>query len=127
MIARDSAVIAMTPTADHTDYEAYFVKDSSGNAALVTAADDDVIGVILHGEDTDGLDSILLLAGGEKCPYVKLSGTVSKFGLLQLAADATVTADAGSGARILVGRALAAGVADEKIPMLPFTPVKYTA
>jgi len=116
----------MTPTADHSDYEGYFVKNSSGSAALCDSASDDPLGVILDGEDTDGQDSIGLLGGMRKTAHVKLAGTVSQFGLIQLTSAGKAEADAGTGARVIVGRVLEAGVADEKVEAILFTPVAYT-
>lgn len=130
MIARDSQIIALTPTADHTDLEGYVVKNSSGSAALVSGATDTPLGVILSGATTSGKDSVAL-AGFHGTVKVKLTsspGTVNAFTLLQIHTDGCFKADAGSGARVLTAVALESGSANELIEArLIARPVHITA
>ena len=126
MIARESQLLSLTPTADHSGLEGYAVKNSSGNAALIVSATATVpIGVITEGNATTGKDSIAL-PGFNGTVKVKLSsspGTVNAFTVLQIAADATAHADAGTGARILFAVALEAGAADELIEARLINPI----
>jgi hypothetical protein len=100
MQIKNTAILALTPTTDHSLLEGYFVENSAGSAAIVNAATDIPLGVSLDGEETTGKDSVAI-AGG--C-YVKTSGVIAFGALLQLAADGTVITDAGAGARVIVGR-----------------------
>jgi len=115
MQIKTNAILALTPTADHSDKEGYFVKNSSGSAALVTATTDVPIGVIVDGEDTAGKDSVAICGGFAGTVYVKLSGTVAQFANLQLAADGSCITDAGTGARTIVGRTMQAGVSGDLV------------
>lgn len=109
MQIKNNAIIALTPTADHSDKEGYFVENSSGSAAIVNATTDIPLGVILDGEDTSGKSSIALAGGFSGTCYVKTSGAIAFGALLQLANDGTVITDAGTGARVIVGRKVDAG------------------
>ncbi len=115
MIVKTNGIISLEPTADHTTLEGYFVENSSGKAAIVNAATDIPIGPILDGEDTAGRDTVAIAGAFAGTCLVKLSGTVAQFALLQLAADGTCVTDAGTGARVIVGRALQAGVSGSLI------------
>jgi len=120
MEARDRAIIAMTPTADHSDYRGYAVVASAGSAALVTTpATDDVLGVILDGEATTGQDSIAVCGGNAGPVKVKLSaspGTVVAGTRLVLDGTTLGAAKAtAGGARVEFARALESGSANELI------------
>lgn len=100
--------LSLTPTADHSEKLGYFVKASSGNAALVSATTDTVLGVIVDGATTSNKDTVQLL-GDPTEVLVRLGstpGTIAKGSYLQLESDGTVILDAGSGARQIVARAL---------------------
>lgn len=131
MEAMDKAIVAMTPTADHSAKRGYFVTAANGQAALVTTpATDDPYGVILDGENTTGKDSIAICGGNAGPVKVKLSanpGTVAAGTRLQLDATTvgTVCADAGTGARVICARALESGAADELIRAILLSPVIY--
>lgn len=133
MEAMDKAIVAMTPTADHSEKRGFFVTAAAGLAALVTTpATDDPYGVILDGEDTDGKDSVALCGGNAGPVKVKLSaspGTVVAGTRLQLDATtiATACADAGTGARVVCARALETGAANELIKAILLDPVIYAA
>lgn len=115
-LVRTNGIIPMTPAADQTGKEGYFVEVSSGEAAVVNAATDVPLGVILYGEDTDGQSAIGIPGALAGTVRVKLGGAVTAIGTkLQLEADGTVIADAGSGARVLVAKALETGAEDELI------------
>lgn len=117
MIARDSQLLALTPTADHTGKEGYAVKNSSGSAALVSGATDTPIGVITDGSTTAGKDSVALpgYSGTVKVKLNGTPGTVNAFTYLTIAADGTFKADAGTGSRVRFAQALESGSADELI------------
>ncbi len=124
-IAKETAILAMTPGADHSQKEGYFVKLSSGNPIVCTAATDVPFGIIIEGENTSGQDSIGVLGGNLPIVHVKTSGNVSKGNYLQLAADGSVVADVGSGARVIVGRAIEDGVSGELVQAIVFNPIVY--
>jgi hypothetical protein len=115
-------VVSMTPTADHSAKRGYFVVNSSGSAALSSAATDIPVGVIIDGEATTGKSSVALSDAAGPARKVKLSGTVAAFAYLQLHTDGSVITDAGTGSRVIVGRALEAGVSGDLIDAVLITP-----
>lgn len=125
MIARTNAVVALTPAADHTGKEGYFVELTAGEASIVNSAADVPFGVITEGYNPDkGNDSIAVSAGGfAGTVKVKLSGAVTKGDFLTVAADGTVVTDDGAGARVQVAQALEDGAADELIEAVIFKPI----
>lgn len=127
-IARENAIIALTPTADHTGKEGYLVDvDATEKAALIDATTDLPFGVILEGATTAGKSAIAVGVGGFKGTVrVKLGatpGTVKVGVLLQTNNDGTVRADAGTGSRVLAGQALESGAAGELIEAVLFKPI----
>ncbi len=124
---KDLAIIAMTPTADHSTNKGYLVKNSSGSAALNDSATAAALGVILDGEPTTGKDSIALLGGNLGTVKLKAGGTITAFSLLAQKNDGTVIVDAGTGARVVMGRALEAAVSTEIFEAMVFFPVVYAA
>ena len=128
-LALEVGIIALTPTADQTHYRGYFVEASSGSAAICNAATDLPIGVIVDGQPTTGQSSIAVAPG--LIVKVKVTGTgpgtIANGTLLTLKADGTVQADAGSGARVQVARALEAGAANELITACLLQPVALAA
>lgn len=129
-LALDSGVIALTPTADHTSSRGYFVEASSGSAAIVNAATDLPLGVIVDGQPTTGKSSIALSGSGHVAK-VKVTGTspgtIALGTYLTVKNDGTVQADAGSGARVQVARALESGAANELIDALLINPVSIAS
>lgn len=127
-LRRESSIIPLTAAADQTDKEGFFVEVSSGNASICNAATDVPLGVIVQGAGSGELSSIAVPGGLPGTVAVKLAGTISAIGtLLQLTATGEVIADAGTGARVLVARALETGVDDEKIEAVLFNPVVYAS
>lgn len=115
---RTEGIIPLTPTADHTGKEGYFVENSSGSAAICNAATDIPLGVITEGQPTTGKSSIALPCVGRTVKVKVTSdtpGTIALGTYLTVKADGTVQADAGSGSRVRVARALEAGAAGELI------------
>ncbi len=126
-IRKTDQIIPLTPTADHSALDGYFVKNSSGSAALIAAATDIPVGVIVNGEDTDGKDSVALpgFAGLVDVKLAATPGTVN-FGTT-LVLDGTtlgaVKADPGSTDRVQVAVALESGTAGELIKARLIEPV----
>lgn len=122
MIARNNAIIQVTPSADHTGKEGYAVKFTNGEAVLCSANTDSPQGIILEGSTTDGEDSIAIIAGGLAATVkVKLSsspGTVNLGTLLEIVAGGTWKADAGTSGTV-AAMALESGTADELIEAVP--------
>jgi len=115
---RTNAILPFTPAADQTGLEGYFVEASSGNVAVCNAATDIPLGVIVEGSDTTGKSSIALPNYGGTVP-LKITGTspgtIVVGTNLTLKSDGTVQADAGTGNRVRVARALEIGSAGEVI------------
>lgn len=121
MIARANAIIPLTPAADYTGKEGYFVKNNgSGLATLCTGTTDAPLGVITEGADTDGKVAVAIhgagLAGTVKVKVTASApGTIVLGSPLELAAeDGTVKLGTGGGATV-VGTALESGAAGELI------------
>lgn len=115
MIARSNAIFPLTPTADHTGKEGYFVL---ATGALVSSATSTLpLGCITEGQPTTGKDAVALhnFAGTVKVKLGATPGSVVAGSSLVLQADGSTKLDPGTGARIRVARALEAGVAQELI------------
>jgi hypothetical protein len=114
-IVSQGGLKALTPAADQTAKEGYFVELSAANTGSVSnSATDEIIGCIVEGEDTDGQSTVALFTfPGEV--KVKLSGTVALGDRLQLHTDGTVITDAATGARRIVAIAHEEGVTGDLI------------
>lgn len=115
MIARSTAIIPLTPTADHTGLEGSFIL---ATGALVSSATATLpLGLITEGFPVTGKDSVALhnFGGTVKVKLGATPGSVIAGSSLVLQADGTTKLDPGTGARIRVARALEAGVAQELI------------
>lgn len=130
MIARENALIALTPAADQTGKEGYAVELSTGQASVCNATTDLPFGVITDGAATTGKSSVAVCAGGfAGTVRIKLGatpGTVNAGTLLQLNADGTANADAGSGSRVVFAQALESGAADELVEAVLFKPLSLS-
>ncbi|MEO5914857.1 MAG: hypothetical protein ABIS50_11530 [Luteolibacter sp.] len=116
MISRSDAIIPLTPLADHTGLEGYFVLPSGGIVTSATATLP--LGVITEGFPVTGKDSVALhnFGGIVKVKLGAAPGAVVAGSSLVLQADGTTKLDPGAGtARIRVARAIEAGVAQELI------------
>ncbi len=120
---KDLAIVAMTPTADHTALKGYLVANSGGNAAVNTSTTVPALGVILDGEPTTGKDAIALLGGNHGTVKLKAGGAITAFAKLQQKNDGTVIVDAGTGARVIVGLALEAAALNEIFEAMVIFPV----
>jgi hypothetical protein len=123
---KDNALIALTPAADHSDYEGYFVEVSAGEASVCNSATDIPIGVIVDGETTSGKDTIALASYGGTV-LVKAAGNVTKGGYQELTAAGKIQDNDGSGARVLVAIACDSAVADELVEVALITPIIYAS
>jgi hypothetical protein len=127
MEARKSAIVPLTPAADHRTYEGYFVNLSAGTAAKSASATTRPFGLILEGENTDGVDSIAICGGNAGPCRVKASGVIAQGAYVQLHTDGSVVTDATSGARVLVGIALESAVSGDLFECQLITPIYYAA
>jgi len=119
MIARAEQVIPITPDADHTGLEGYFIDIDGGESSLSDTVTVAPFGVILEGGKTNGKDSIATPGFGGTVK-VKVTGTapgaiVLGSGLKLAAEDGTVKLDGGTGGGVRVAIALEAGAANELI------------
>ena len=103
-------LISATAGGTLTDKEGYFVKNSAGTVIAVTGVTDRPAGVIVAGA-ASGSEVSLGIAG--TIQPVKLNGTVAKLQEIQVEADGSVIANAGSGGRVVVGMMLEAGVSGD--------------
>jgi hypothetical protein len=129
LLKRERAILPLTPNEDQRGKEGYAVKVASGKAALLTAATDMPIGVILDGENTDGKSSVAVCDAQSGTARVKLDGTPGTVVLgtyLAVTATGTFKADPGSGNRVVCARALETGSANELIEAAIFKPASLT-
>jgi hypothetical protein len=132
MKARAESIYAFTPATDFgggdptTSKKGYGVTVASDTATLSASASVHIDGVILDPEGTDGKASIGILGSGLPPVYVRLGGTVTKGGKLQQKSDGTFEADAGTGARVVCGRALESGVSGELIEAVLHNPISLS-
>lgn len=126
MLSKKEAILPFTPAADHRTYEGYFVDVSASTATVSSSASTRPFGLILEGENTDGVDSIAVCGGNVGPVKVKSSGTIAQGAYCQLHTDGTVITDATSGARILVCIALEAAVSGDLFDAVLITPVTYS-
>jgi hypothetical protein len=124
MQAMKNAILAMTPVADHRTKEGYFVSVASDVATVLSSATTLPFGVIVEGENTDGVDSIAM-CGEPGLFLVKASGPIAQGAAVQLHTDGSVVTDATAGARVLVGRAAEAAVSGDLFKCQLWTPVTY--
>jgi hypothetical protein len=127
MQVKTNAIIPLTPAADQSDKEGFFVELTDGKASVCNSATDIPLGVILDGEVVSGVTSVAVAGGFAGTCKVKLGGNVAKGAFLQLTATGTVITDAGTGARVIVARALEAGTTDELIEAVLLQPVAHAA
>lgn len=118
MIRNATAVIGRLATADLTGKDGYFVKNSSGSVALVSAVTDLPLGVVTSGDVAAGFTSVALPNFGGTVS-VKLNGTpgtVVQGTDLYLKADGTVAVlPVAAGTYYKVAIALESGAANELI------------
>lgn len=127
-LVRTNGIVPMSPAADQTGKEGYFVKVSSGKAAIVSAVTDVSVGVIMYGENTDGQSAIGIPGALAGTVRVKLGAAVTAIGTkLQLKADGSVIPDAGTGDRVLVAKALETGAENELIEAALIEPDAYAS
>lgn len=120
MIARENAIIPLTPAADYTGYEGYFVKAAGSTVTLCTGTTDSPLGVITSEAAATGKVSVAIIGAG-LAGTVKVKVTASSPGSivlgspLELAAeDGTVKLGTGGGATV-VATAMETGAAGELI------------
>ena len=124
MIVRESSVMPLTPYEDHRTYEGYAVNLNGGKSTIAsTNATTKPFGVIAQGENTDGVDQIVIF-GSEKLVKVKLAGSVSQGAYGQLYTDGVrFVTDATSGGRVICCMFLEAGVSGDLVDAKLITPV----
>jgi len=116
MISRSEAIIPANHVADFTGLEGYFVETAAGADTIVNAAADIPLGVILEGMPKASTIATPNFGGVVKVKVTGTSpGTIARGTYLTVKDDGTVQADAGTGARVRVARALEAGAAGELI------------
>jgi len=104
------------------DKEGYLVNLAGETATISSSATVVAKGVILEGALTTAKSSIGILGALAGPVRLKASGVIAKGAAVQQAADGTILTDATTGARVLVGIALEAAVADQLIEVATFTP-----
>lgn len=128
MIARDTNIIPGNHTADFTGLEGYFVETASGTDTVVNAVTDTPLGVIVEGFKEKSSIATPAFAGTVKVKITGTSpGTIVRGTYLTVKTDGTVQADAGSGDRTRVARALESGAAGELIEAYLIEPLFIAA
>ncbi len=127
MMSKTNGLVPMTPAADHSEKEGYFVQGTGGKATVCSNVADKPIGVIVDGEADPGLDTIAILGATSGTLQVKLGGAATKGSHGELMADGTVQDDDGSGARVLVCVFLESGSIGELVEAAPITPIVIAA
>ncbi len=122
-IVRTLTVIPLEAAADHSAKEGYFVELALGKASVCNAATDVPFGLILDGENTGGNDSVAVCGGNAGSVRVKATAAVTKGTFGQLAADGSVIADSGAGARVLPCLFLEDGAANELVEAILVLPL----
>ncbi len=127
MKLRTSGYIKAVAAADYSTNEGYGVNLTTVSSALtatVSSSATVVIEGIIAEAGTVAQGVGVVIPGSEPgSVHVKLSGVVAAGDKIQQAADGTFVTDAGSGARVVVGIALEAGVSGDLIEMAMQTPV----
>lgn len=123
LYARGNPIVPATPSVTHVNKEGYLVTLAGETATLSASASVPATGVILEGQPTTGQDSIGILGGLPAPVDVRLGGPVAKFAEVQQHTDGTVITDAGTGARLIVGVVLKAGIAGDLVPAVLHKPV----
>jgi hypothetical protein len=124
LFTRDPAVVALDPATDYSSYEGYGVTRSGDTATKSASAATAMYGVILDGgQDANSKISVGVLGGNLGCVRVKLGGTVTAGQRLQQHTDGRFVADAGSGARSLVGWANEGGDANDLVEAVLHAPI----
>lgn len=122
------AVLSFPGAADYSNNRGFFVRfnGTADQVALIaTPASQRPLGVIVDGQPTTGLNSVALCGSGivAKVKCAASAGTINPGTLLQL--DGTtlgaVAADAGTGGRVIVGKALETGANNALIDAVLFT------
>ena len=126
-LAFEGAIVPFAPTADQSASRGYFVEASSGSVAICNAATDIPLGVIVDGGSSTSAKSSIAISGAGAVAIVKVTGTspgtINVGTYLTLKSDGTVQADAGSGARVQVARALESAAAGELIAAVLINPI----
>ena len=116
MITRDSSLFPALSDSDLSSKEGYFVKRNGEKLVPIAAVTDLPFGLLVNAEAAGTVNTVALGGAFAGTAQAKLSGAVAQDAVLQLAADGSVVTDVGAGtARVIVGRALEAGVAGDLI------------
>ena len=127
------AILAFPGAADYSTNRGFFVRfDGTADrvAIVATPASQRPLGVIVDGQPTTGQNSIALSGSGlvVKVKCAASAGTINPGTLLQLNTTTlgTVSADAGTGGRVIVAKALEAGANDALIDAILLTETVLT-
>jgi hypothetical protein len=124
LYSRGNAIVPFTPSASQEDMEGYLVDLAGDTATISSAASIPAKGVILEGQDVTGISSIGILGGIAAPVRLRAGGAIAKGAEVQQNNDGTVITDAGNGnARLIVGVALEAAVAEQLFDAVTHTPI----
>lgn len=127
LASNDDAVMYFTGV-NLTDKEGYFyIYDATVGLVINDSATKLPAAFIAAGGTATDQSQVVLLGSSRGTYRLKSSGTIKRFQRVQLAADGTVTVDAGSGARVLVGVANEDAVSGDLFMCGVHAPVVYTA
>jgi hypothetical protein len=121
LYTRESAIVAVTGV-DFSTNEGYLLKNTAGVLAVNDSASVPAVAVVLEGNVAAKDSAIGILGALSGTVRLKTSGAITKFDLVQQAADGTIVTDAGTGSRVIVGRALEAAASGDLIEVATLTP-----
>lgn len=132
LMARASAIIALTPAADYKEAVGKLVDIAGDTATLSSSATTPAKGIILDGNTTTAgyateTVTVGILGALAGMVHMRAGGTIARGALVCQHTDATVITDAGSGARVAVGIANQAAVEGENFEVAPITPRIYAS
>lgn len=127
MKLRSEGYIKAAAAADYSNNEGYGVNLTSVSGVLTATVSSSatvvIEGIIAEAGTVAQTVGVVIPGSAPGSVHVKLSGTVAAGDKIQQAADGTFVTDAGTGARVVVGVALEAGVSGDLIEMAMQTPV----
>ena len=126
-IARDNAVIALTPAADYSAKKGYLGTFSGDTFTVSASATSPATGVIIDPNETAAgyateKVGVAIIGAVKGSVPMRLGGSVTKGARVKQHTDGTVITDA-AGERVVVGIALETGVSGENIEVAPVGPL----
>ena len=132
MIAQRTATLSLTPAADYSASLGYTGTFSGETFTVSSSATVKATGVIIEPNDTTAgyaTEKVTIaVLGSFDCPvYMRAGGAITKGAFVVQSTDGTIVTDPGSGARVIVGVAMATCATGESVPVATTSPVYYAS